>query len=103
MKVRQKLLRILVLVALVSTILVVTGLITRSIAPISIAALIWLIPLFIIFTFTDRLMLWLKAFRDGRLSYEHFAADSRLSDETKKEIESSWDIPIAAAGLFRAL
>lgn len=87
----------------VSAFLTTIGVITGSVVPISISALLWMVPLFVVFTFTDRLLFWLKAFREGRLSYQHFAADPRLSDETKKQINSAWDIPIAFAGVLRAL
>ncbi|MEK6337496.1 MAG: hypothetical protein AABM67_21440 [Acidobacteriota bacterium] len=72
-------------------------------APISVAGLIWLLPLFVAFAFTDRLLFWLKAFREGRLSYKHFAADPRITNETRKQIDSAWDIPIGFAGVLRAL
>jgi hypothetical protein len=86
-----------------SALLVAVGLLTNSVVPISIAGLIWLVPLFIAFLFTDRLMFWLKAFREGRLSYLYFVGDLKLSEETKSQIDSAWNISIGFAGVLRAL
>jgi hypothetical protein len=94
----------LVLSPLVATAILTTiGLATGSPIPISMAALIWLAPLFIAFAFTERLWFWLKAARDGRLNYRYFAADPRLSEDTKRQINAAWEIPIAFAGVIRAL